>query len=209
VSIDKLHCGQVQGIVNSIFDSVWKVIMNRPVSAGNITDVINNSCENSKSVDVDVTNNNKASIVEGISNVSNINLKSRVFPCSTCGKLFSQFPSAAKHCTKRHNDLSVNCPICGKEIKEKRNMKRHLETHKVKKKKIVTKCEGCGKIFSTKQRLDYHMGSKHGAYQTSTPVNTQVFKCSECTFSHVKLSVVKTHFGKAHAEDDTLACDSV
>ena len=72
--------------------------------------------------------------------------------------------------------MSVSCPLCGKEIKENRNMKRHIKTHtdvKSKKKKGVPKCQGCGKVFSSNQKLFGHMQKYHGVQKLSS-VNTQV-----------------------------------
>ena len=177
----------VDRIVSEIIDSTWQIISEK----------IGRDKEPGDENDGD-------SSTDG-----SIKIKPKIFPCKICGKLFSQFQSASKHCMGEKEILSVLCPLCGKEIKEKRNLKRHIESHTVvksKKKKGEPKCEGCGKVFSSNQKLVGHMVKYHGVKKQSSE-NTQVTTCSMCSFSHMSLSVVKTHFCKAHAQDVRVNCD--
>ena len=177
----------VHRIVREIVDSAWEIVcrkMNSEKEPGDETDS---------------------------SEVENIKMKPKIFPCQTCGNFFSQFESAAKHCIVKMANLSAICPLCGKAIKEKRNLKRHIKTHAVKsvvvvRKKGIPECEGCGKVFSSNQKLDEHMVRKHEV-QKPTAKNTEVIKCTKCTFSHVNRSVLKAHFSKAHAQDVRINCD--
>ena len=176
----------VNRIVGEIVDSAWQIVCLK------------------MNWEKEPEDENYSSVVE------NIKVKPKIFSCQTCGKLFSQFQSATKHCTVKMANLSANCPMCGKAIKEKRNMKRHIKTHTVKsvvlRKKGIPKCDGCGKVFSSNQKLDEHMVRKHGLQKPNSK-NTEVIKCTECTFSHVNRSVLKAHFSKAHAQDVRRNCD--
>jgi transcription initiation factor IIE alpha subunit len=188
VTSEEMVSEHVNTIVIEIVDSVWKII------SDNIPHVITESAESSGE---NVRDNLKVS-----------NGRPKIFPCPACGKLFSQFPSASKHCKVEHVTLSTNCPKCGKTIQDKKNIKRHMKTctgAMSTQKKQSNKCDGCGKTFSSKQRLDYHMVSKHGAEKLET-TETQFMKCPECTFSHPKLSVVKVHISKIHTLDVKLNC---
>ena len=133
----------------------------------------------------------------------------KVFPCPTCGRLFSQYPSALKHCIRKQEALIATCPICGKVITEKKNLKRHIASHKNKRfyvKSKEVKCDGCAKVFTSRQRLESHMVCKHGV-QKLIPEITDVFECEQCSFTHVKKSVLKTHIGKVHSEGIKVNCD--
>ena len=130
----------------------------------------------------------------------------KVFPCPTCGRLFSQYPSASKHCIRKQE---ATCPICGKVITEKKNLKRHIAAHKSKRsdgKSKEVKCDGCAKVFTSRQRLKSHMVCKHGVPK-SIPEITDVFECEQCSFTHVKKSVLKTHIGKVHSKGIKVYCD--
>ena len=137
--------------------------------------------------------------------------RAKRYPCPKCGKGFAQFPSATKHCLNTPVEKGVSCHICGIFIKLKKNLKRHLNDHKskvVRRPSGSSRCEGCGRCFSTLQRLTSHMESKHGVKQVASAASSEVFSCSLCSFSNVKLCVVKTHFGKNHAHDKEFECDN-
>ena len=184
-------CEPASQVIDELFESIWQLISMSETTIVHVTDVVSH---------------------QG-SEVGNSRSRPKVFPCPTCGKLFSQFPSARKHCVRKQGTFSVTCHVCGKVVKEKKNMKRHLEIHKRKpssvsvQSKEVRTCEGCGKVFTTRQRLDYHMVSKHGVHQSSRPETTHVYECQHCSFSHVKQSVLKTHISKAHSKCDKVNCD--
>ena len=132
-------------------------------------------------------------------------IKPKIFPCPNCGKMFAQYPSSTKHC-KEKDSICLSCPVCGKFIKEKRNMKRHLDTHKVAKQTVNNVCEGCEQIFSTKQKLNDHMVTKHNVLKTNPKVS-HMFKCTVCVFSHIKASVVKGHISRNHNIGSKLFCN--
>ena len=170
-------------IVNEVFDRAWVIISNT-ISAADIKE--NTNVESNFSIK-----------------------KPKIFPCETCGKLFAQFKTATKHCKVVHEAKSVACPNCGKNVPEKRNLKRHMSsctTPKSPKKVETNECPGCGKLFSSKQRLQTHLASKHGVDQEVSAA-TQVMKCPVCSFTHVKWNVVKVHISKAHTQGMKLNCD--
>jgi hypothetical protein len=46
----------------------------------------------------------------------------------------------------------------------------------------------------------------HGIYE-SKPPPAQLIKCTQCSFSHRKASVVRVHISKSHWEGSSLQCD--
>ena len=106
--------------------------------------------------------------------------------------MFAQYQSSVKHC-KEKDFICASCPLY---------MKRHLETHKVANPKV---CEGSKKIFSTKQKLTDHMVTKHNVLKTNPEVS-HMYKCTMCTFSHMKASVVKGHISRNHNIGSNLSC---
>ena len=140
--------------------------------------------------------------------------KERRYPCNKCGKLFAQFATSKKHClVSKPTDLGVMCTICGKILKRKRNLKRHIakvhDENRIVKPSINTKsppiiCTDCGKEYSARNKLTEHMQNKHGLSRNSG----QLFKCTECEFTHYSKSRVKAHFTVNHkaTESNSLNC---
>ena len=145
-------------------------------------------------------------VTEDVS-TANKRVKSKVYPCTTCGKLFAQYPSSLKHCLVTKGSPSLACPVCGKVIKNQRNLKRHTETHNVIKIKINKACFVCNNEFSTRQKLEQHLVSVHGIEEPEDQTDEQLISCTQCSFSHKKASVVKGHISKSHGSDDELFCE--
>ena len=144
---------------------------------------------------------------ESIDSSELINTKKRpkIFPCPRCGKKFAQFTSSTKHClTVVPKDVS--CSICFKKM-DKRNLKRHLKVHENEKATPSILCELCNIKFSSKQKLQFHLVSKHNIPK---PVceEENLFKCTDCNFSHSKASVVKRHVTMNHTENIKIDCNS-
>jgi uncharacterized C2H2 Zn-finger protein/DNA-directed RNA polymerase subunit RPC12/RpoP len=138
----------------------------------------------------------------------------RCYLCAECGRLFAQYASSLKHCNvKKIKDTGAVCPVCGKKVLLKRNLKRHMNTvHDPNKtmlspetsrdQAVANKCEQCDKVYSSKNKLVEHMHKKHGVVRKGGPL----IQCSECDFSHISKSRVKAHFTLAHNSEHTFKC---
>ena len=140
--------------------------------------------------------------------------RKRCYPCAECGRLFAQYASSLKHCNvKKIKDTGAVCPVCGKKVLLKRNLKRHMNTvHDPNKtmlspetsrdQAVANKCEQCDKVYSSKNKLVEHMHKKHGVVRKGGPL----IQCSECDFSHISKSRVKAHFTLTHNSEHTFKC---
>ena len=143
--------------------------------------------------------------------VNTITPRPKQYKCINCGQLFAQYASAVKHCAAKSPDKGAVCPLCGKQVLLKRNLKRHIQNvhNSVKenaqnkpKEILVIKCDECGKVYSSKNKLVEHMQKKHGAARKEGPM----IRCSECEFSHPSESRVKAHFTIEHTAGLTHEC---
>ena len=144
--------------------------------------------------------------------VKTVDHRARQYKCDECGRAFAQFASAVKHCTvKKSPDKGAVCPICGKKVILKRNLKRHIDLlHNNpkgdrKEKQIeasVIKCDHCGKVYSSKNKLVEHLHNKHGVARKEAPM----INCSKCDFSHTSDSRVKAHFTLKHSSVVNFDC---
>ncbi|XP_071121483.1 zinc finger protein 208-like [Mytilus edulis] len=75
------------------------------------------------------------------------------FPCSTCGKVFTQKYSLNWHQQTHYEKKQFKCDVCGKEFNFKGNLKTHIRVHTNEK---PYKCHECGKGFSQSSSLHTH-----------------------------------------------------
>ena len=132
------------------------------------------------------------------------------YACKKCGKLFLQYTSSLKHCKDgKRQEADAVCKICGKVVKLKRNLKRHiLKVHDPLKQanKIKTntfQCQLCPKKYSSKNKLVEHRYKKHNVARKGGPL----FHCNECDFSHVSESRVRAHFTLKHTTENRFKCN--
>ena len=168
--VEKSHPEDVHQVLNMVINSAWGIISER----------------NLESTEDDIQISEDSDNQDGVTS-NKPKKRPKRYPCPKCGKGFAQFPSAtkhSKHCLNTTVEKGVSCHICGTFIKLKKNLKRHLNDHKAS--KVVRRpsgslrCEGCGRCFSTLQRLTSHMESKHGVKQVASAASSEVFSCSLC-----------------------------
>ena len=130
----------------------------------------------------------------------NMSQKPKCYECDKCHTKFAQLASAKKHC--KYKAKGTTCHICGVELSEKRNLKRHLKNHnKVKTNKLtkeVPKCNECGITFARKHKLKEHMKNKHE--EVTVRKGGDALKCTECDFQNYSKSRIKAHYTLNHSE---------
>ena len=96
-----------------------------------------------------------------------IKKKPKIFSCGECGKKFSQYVSASKHCNLSKIPRKVSCSVCSRQM-DKKNLQRHLKVHEVLKPPPLRFCDLCKIAFSSKQKLENHQMNIHKISVVST-----------------------------------------
>lgn len=89
--------------------------------------------------------------------------------CSSCGKIFKDPSTYAKHIRFHKQRIQYTCDMCGIKIWRRQNLFRHMKTCHLHKKRF---CDECGASFSEIMSLKLHKIKVHGM---EAP-----FKCDEC-----------------------------
>lgn len=108
----------------------------------------------------------------------------RNLKCKCCDTYFSLFRDLKRHL--KHHNISIRCEKCGKLYKSERSFKEHQKTHQEDFVKPLHECETCGKKFSTKYVLQYHIKSEHMGIKKS-------FICPTCGKSFTQKQSYTTH----------------
>nr|CAD7573861.1 unnamed protein product [Timema californicum] len=93
--------------------------------------------------------------------------REKPFKCLSCGVSFMLNASLIRHSTI-HNGQAYKCTDCGKLVRSKSALKRHIETHMPEK---AFKCALCDLQFRTKEHL-----LRHNDIHT----NYRPFECADC-----------------------------
>lgn len=79
--------------------------------------------------------------------------------CHFCGKTYTKKTSLTSHIAENHKQpSSFKCPVCGKFLRRKNDLKRHLRIHSEDK---PYQCSLCSKDFSRSDRLRAHVKAHH------------------------------------------------
>jgi uncharacterized Zn-finger protein len=91
--------------------------------------------------------------------------------CKFCDTLFSLYRDLKRHL--KHHSIQFPCEKCGKIYRSLRTFNEHKKTHEDDFVKPEHECTTCGKKFSTKYVLKYHVKSEHMGLKKS-------FICPTC-----------------------------
>ncbi|XP_075070965.1 uncharacterized protein LOC142159955 isoform X1 [Mixophyes fleayi] len=112
----------------------------------------------------------------------------RMYPCSECGKYFSQKPVLGIHCRFHTFEKPFPCSECEKCFTYKSGLVKHERTHTGEKPFPCSECEKC---FSQKSGLVRHQ---------KTHTGDKPFPCSECgkcfTYKSTLVEHERTHTGE-------------
>ncbi|XP_055541559.1 uncharacterized protein LOC129727598 [Wyeomyia smithii] len=106
------------------------------------------------------------------------------FECDQCGAKFKQRAKFEFHYAVKHKSEEVPCNICGKLLKHRHLMRKHMELHT-----SSFPCKVCGKVLQKKWSLNVHMR-----------VHTQEkpYPCELCELRFMLKVQMKTHLLKVH-----------
>lgn len=118
--------------------------------------------------------------------------------CHICNKWFKNLQS---HISDIHDEqiLSVKCNDCGKALKNRKTLKRHIMKYHIDSMKSVERkdakyqCETCGKDFSDKESYNAHEGSLHKSEHS--------YRCDLCDKVFSMRSSLEAHIRYAHSKN--------
>ncbi|CAG4933248.1 unnamed protein product [Parnassius apollo] len=85
------------------------------------------------------------------------------YQCSVCGRFCASNSILITHMRTHTNDKSYHCQFCDKKYKEKRSLKRHIDScHHPKNRSRNFICESCGKAFFSKNDVKIHLRTHTG-----------------------------------------------
>lgn len=113
--------------------------------------------------------------------------------CHFCGKLIKGRSRIYRH-LKIHTDKGLPCPICQKTLKNRHSLTQHMQRHSGVKSYT---CEKCASTFYTSAELSNHKRMVHnkGKYW---------YKCDRCDYKALRNETLKKH--KAKHTDSNLPC---
>ncbi|XP_044130678.1 zinc finger protein 420-like [Bufo gargarizans] len=117
----------------------------------------------------------------------------RPFPCSECGKRFTQKAYLVKHQKIHTGEKPFSCSECGKSFMQKDHLERHQRIHTGEK---PFSCSECGKSFTQKKTLVQH----HTTHTGEKP-----FSCSECWKSFTRKCQLEIH-QRSHTGEKPFLC---
>ena len=153
-------------------------------------------------------------VVTGNSSKESVELESnkKVYKCKECGKAFSRFLFAKKHCTKK--PVNWKCEVCGTTIARSKpsNVKRHRNRCEKKQADIHSavpeeinklqemKCSFCDIVYKNEESLRTHVYKFHKQQEGD-------FVCSICDFRCIQERYLKKHMTLNHNEGELFQCD--
>ncbi|XP_030002820.1 zinc finger and SCAN domain-containing protein 21-like isoform X2 [Sphaeramia orbicularis] len=117
-----------------------------------------------------------------------LSTKERPFPCSCCGKRFSQKGNLSRHMRYHTGEKPFTCSVCTKSFHVKEHLNRHMRVHTGEK---PFTCNICGKCSAAKGDLTKHM---------RVHTREKPYICSVCGKSFAETGHLKRHM-KLHTTD--------
>ncbi|XP_069837828.1 zinc finger protein 383-like isoform X2 [Dendropsophus ebraccatus] len=147
--------------------------------------------------------------------------RSKIFPCSVCGKLFKKNSSLSMHMRIHSDERPFSCLECGKCFTQNSILVEHQRIHTGEK---PFSCSECGKYFAQRSALVKHERSHTGekpfacldCWKCFTRKDhlerhqrihrdERPFSCSECGKSFTRISVLVAH-QRIHTGEKPYSC---
>ncbi|KAG4078967.1 hypothetical protein HA402_010919 [Bradysia odoriphaga] len=105
--------------------------------------------------------------------------------CELCAKPFKSGKSYEKHYINLHTNISqkVQCDMCGKWLKHKDSLKKHILWHNSK----TETCGVCGRVSSNIRALRAHIRSAHREASLECTICGKMFKKQQVLKEHVAI----------------------
>ncbi|KAI8488045.1 Zinc finger and BTB domain-containing protein 34 [Branchiostoma belcheri] len=124
------------------------------------------------------------------------NQQAQKWECPFCSHSYTANSNLKKHCNKVHYKLClVECPVCGKELKDKQRLKEHMYSHTGEKPYM---CNTCSKRFTCHTGLKRHILLHTGE---------RPFHCNICDNSFRQKRHLKEHMLR-HSDAKPYRCET-
>ncbi|XP_046404631.1 uncharacterized protein LOC124169960 [Ischnura elegans] len=119
-----------------------------------------------------------------------------VSQCDFCHKVFPTMGSLVDHCRDVHDGAGCfECEECGKRLKSRLSLRRHIESHQGRKEAI---CSKCGKTFC---RWDYLIRHCQMVHAKERP-----YQCSQCSRRFLSRGHLQNHLA-VHSGERNHKCE--
>ncbi|KAJ6646328.1 Transcription factor grauzone [Pseudolycoriella hygida] len=117
--------------------------------------------------------------------INRVHRKIHTHICELCAKTFKSGKSYERHFTNFHSDISqkVQCDMCGKWLKHKDSLKKHIIWHNSK----TATCGVCGRVSSNIRALRAHMQSAHREASLECTICGKMFKKQQVLKEHMAI----------------------
>lgn len=106
--------------------------------------------------------------------------------CQTCktGEQFETFADFRRHMREEHNDKNGFILCCNVRLQKRHSLVEHMAYHSQSE---SLKCPICGKLYTKRDILQYHIKQMHGS-ETDRP-----YQCDLCGKRYVRLQTLEIH----------------
>ncbi len=113
------------------------------------------------------------------------------YACEYCGEIYSNHQKKRRHVREHHSKVKMGCKICGLEFEYRYMHRRHMDVahnRKTRKneKKIVPKCDTCGKMFASIRSYHKHERYAHEKGMYACEFCGKIYSNEESKRGHVK-----------------------
>ncbi|XP_034948720.1 zinc finger protein 62 homolog [Chelonus insularis] len=117
--------------------------------------------------------------------------------CTTCGKVFANYPNLRRHIQSAHSriDERFDCFKCSKSFTNEDEWNQHEQTHK---ENLGHRCNYCKKRFESKESWEHHQRTVHGITEESSA-------CDICGKQFGNETSLKIHRGHHFRRDSRLS----
>ena len=115
----------------------------------------------------------------------------RPFACHACDYRSKRYDALTRHIRIHAKQSLLSCDICNKTLKGKEALRRHVNRQHLTHGGGDFECLLCDILFSTKDRLDYHVRSVHNEPDT-------LEACAHCSYTARNRRDVVRHINRRH-----------
>lgn len=120
--------------------------------------------------------------------------------CQKCGRTMRIKSDLNRHIQKHHLQVKrFVCDVCDFESFERASMLVHQKTHLPIEQREAFQCNLCGKILSTRNTLKAHIGTVHE--------ENRLFACTICPKSFAMKNCLQKHIKKVHLKSKEFKCN--